>query len=108
MYVHKFFLRAENIVVILEILKDKKQDDKFLYIPNDDKQNHPFCRMNLQLKDLNTSSLEASKQYRHRDILLLYYKDKLAYQNLCNPCIFNSFNSSSNKVIEMLRFEILP
>ena len=29
------------------ILRDKTMDDEFIYIPNDDKQNYPSCRLKL-------------------------------------------------------------
>ena len=36
----------------LRILKDNTMDDKLIYIHNDDKQNHPFRKLNNWLKVL--------------------------------------------------------
>ena len=47
------------------ILRDKTMTDRFMYIPNDDKQNLPFCRLDYWL-----SSLEAIP-YKYPKFLLL-------------------------------------
>ena len=36
--------------------------DKLMYIPNDDTQNYPFCRLKLVLKHLNTQLIETTNQ----------------------------------------------
>ena len=42
--------KLEIVPIILSIqgiLMDKTNDDEFMYIPNDDTQNYPFCRLQL-------------------------------------------------------------
>ena len=44
----KYMLHALYIGLALkqtEILKNETIDDKVIYIPNDDDQNYPFCRL---------------------------------------------------------------
>ena len=43
-------------------LGDKTMDDKLIYIPNDDKQYFPFCRLKLLVISLNTNGLNPSNQ----------------------------------------------
>ena len=45
----EIWLISENISCIFEIrdLKDNTMAEKCIYIPNDNKQNYPFCRLQL-------------------------------------------------------------
>ena len=49
--------KHETLLKLTGILKDKTIEDKFSYIPNDDEQNYPFCRLKLLVKSLETTSL---------------------------------------------------
>ena len=49
MVCERHFLNEENLYFNAqpEILEDKTMNDKSMYIPNDYKQNYPFCIFNL-------------------------------------------------------------
>ena len=38
------------------ILGDKKMADKLMYIPNNDTQNHPYCRLSLVVETIGHST----------------------------------------------------
>ena len=38
------------------ILKDKKMADKLMYIPNNDTQNYPYCRLKLVVETIGHST----------------------------------------------------
>ena len=42
------------------ILRDKKMDDKFMYILNDDTQNCPFCILHLAVETFGHSTYQNS------------------------------------------------
>ena len=35
---------------LVEILRDTTMDDKFMYNPNDDKHNYPYCKLKSLVK----------------------------------------------------------
>ena len=41
-------------VMYFNVLRDKTMDNKLTYIPNDDKQSYPFCRLNYWSNSLVT------------------------------------------------------
>ena len=43
-------------------LQDKIMTDKFMYIPNNDKQNYPFCRLKLVVETLYNQLNEPNNQ----------------------------------------------
>ena len=38
------------------VQSDKKMDGKLMYIPNDDIQNYPFCRLKLEVETFEKST----------------------------------------------------
>ncbi len=42
--------------------------DKLMYIPNDETQNYPFCRLKLVLKHLNTQLIETTLKLLSQEI----------------------------------------
>ena len=45
------------------ILRGKTIADKLTYIPNDDTQNYPFCKLQLVVENLNTHLIEPTNQH---------------------------------------------
>ena len=57
------YLELSNLYYI-RILRDKTMDDKLIYIPIDDKQNYPFCRLTLldvKVGPTNPNSIKVPK-----------------------------------------------
>ena len=44
--------QTERQTLISNKTKEKTMNDKFIYIPNDDKQNNPLCRLGLSITEL--------------------------------------------------------
>ena len=55
-------ISIKSKTIMSGVLGDKTMDDKLIYIPNDDKQNFPFCRLKLLVISLNTNGLNPSNQ----------------------------------------------
>ena len=43
-------------------IRDKTMDDKLLYIPNDDTQNYPFCRLKSTLNEPTNQNSPKSRK----------------------------------------------
>ena len=52
------------MVIISGILRDKTIANKLMYIPNDDKQNYPFCTLELMVKMFGYAT-EWTNQSKH-------------------------------------------
>ena len=46
--------------------------DKLVYIPNDDTQNSPFCRLQLMVKKLDTQINEPTNKIQFKALKLLF------------------------------------
>ena len=62
-------------------------DDKLMYIPNDDIQIYPFCRLNKWLKSLNTQLTKAKNQ---NSPVLLSQLIKERYYKTLETSVINS------------------
>ena len=74
------------------IKKDKTMADKFIYIPNDDTQNYPFCTLKLVfetfdlIKQANQNSIKVLKVLsQRRKKLLQNFEDSCTGQPIITP-----------------------